>query len=111
MRDAIPRTYMSMRQTQSGLEHLQAGPPYELDPTTLGTKTNKPELLDDFLIDGIAPSSTGSRLLDRILRLGSAFTAHPHIVPEADGGDKRFVTWSWRRYAPGLLCPFQSLMQ
>lgn len=77
--------------------HLQAGPPYELDPTTLGTKTNKPELLDNFLIDGIAPSSTGSGLLDRILRLGSAFTAHPHIVPEAAGGDKRLVTWSWRR--------------
>ena len=77
--------------------YLQAGPPYELDPTTLGTKTNKPELLDNFLIDGIAPSSTGSGLLDRILRLGSAFTAHPHIVPEAPGGEKRLVTWSWRR--------------
>jgi hypothetical protein len=40
---------------------------------------------------------TGSPLLDRILRLGSAFTAHPHIVPGKDGGQKRLVTWSWRR--------------
>ncbi len=78
---------------------MQAGCPYELDPRTLGTKDNKPELLDNYLIDGIAPSSTGRRWLDKILRLGSAFTAHPHIVSEAPGGDQRLVTWSWRRYA------------
>ena len=76
---------------------MQAGCPYELDPTTLGTKRNKPELLNDYLIDGIAPSSTGTKWLDKLLRLGSAFTAHPHIVSDAAGGDKRLVTWSWRR--------------
>lgn len=79
---------------------MQAGCPYELDPRTLGTKANKPELLDNYLIDGIAPSSTGRRWLDKILRLGSAFTAHPHIVSDAPGGDQRLVTWSWRRYNP-----------
>ncbi len=82
---------------------MQAGCPYELDPRTLGTKANKPELLDDYLIDGIAPSSTGRRWLDKILRLGSAFTAHPHIVSDAPGGDQRLVTWSWRRYVPSRL--------
>ena len=84
---------------------MQAGCPYELDPRTLGTKDNKPELLDNYLIDGIAPSSTGRRWLDKILRLGSAFTAHPHIVPGTAGAEKRLVTWSWRRCEPSLLPP------
>lgn len=45
---------------------VQAGPPYALDPSTLGTLGSSPELLDGLLIDGIAPSTTGSDFLDQV---------------------------------------------
>lgn len=44
---------------------MQAGPPYALDPWTLDTLRGSPDLLDGLLIDGIAPSTTGSDFLDR----------------------------------------------
>lgn len=40
-----------------------------MDPTTLGTKTNKPELLNNYLIDGIAPSSTGRHMTPSFVRM------------------------------------------
>ncbi len=45
---------------------MQAGPPYAVDPNTLRTLGNQPELLNGFLIDGIAPSTTGSDFLDQV---------------------------------------------
>lgn len=33
------------------------------------------------------------------INLGSAMTAHPHIVYGEAPGDKRLVTWRWRRCA------------
>jgi hypothetical protein len=37
-----------------------------VDPRTLDTLSTQPELLDGFLIDGIAPSTTGSDFLDQV---------------------------------------------
>jgi hypothetical protein len=57
---------------------VQAGPPYELDPATLETVEGGPALLGGLLIDGVAPSSTSSYILDkarsrgRLIRLPAA---------------------------------------
>ncbi|EIE20486.1 carotenoid oxygenase [Coccomyxa subellipsoidea C-169] len=80
----------------------EAGPPYALDPWSLDTLRGSPDLLDGLLIDGIAPSTTGSDFLDQAINLGSAMTAHPHIVTGSDPKDKRMITWCWR----SLLKPF-----
>ncbi len=45
---------------------MQAGPPYALDPWSLDTLRGSPDLLDGLLIDGIAPSTTGSDFLDQV---------------------------------------------
>ena len=37
------------------------------------------------------------------INLGSAMTAHPHVVIGTDPADKRMVTWCWRGYAILLL--------
>ena len=44
----------------------QAGPPYELDPHSLRTAGSGPALLGGLLIDGVAPSSTNSYILDKV---------------------------------------------
>jgi hypothetical protein len=51
------------------LSVMQAGPPYALDPWTLDTLRGSPDLLDGLLIDGIAPSTTGSDFLDQVTQL------------------------------------------
>ena len=45
---------------------VQAGPPYELDPHTLETVSGGPATLDGLVIDGKAPSSTNSWILDTV---------------------------------------------
>ena len=44
----------------------QAGPPYELNPHTLETVAGGPATLGGLLIDGKAPSSTSSWILDTV---------------------------------------------
>lgn len=45
------------------------------------------------------------------IRLGSAMTAHPHIVTGTKPSDKRMITWCWRRYASvAQHLKFQSLL-
>ncbi|BDA50633.1 Apocarotenoid-15,15'-oxygenase [Coccomyxa sp. Obi] len=80
----------------------EAGLPYRLDPYTLGTMNGRPDTLNGTLIDGIAPSSTSSAFLDQLLKLGSAMTAHPHIVTGIPPDESRLITWSWR----SVLKPF-----
>ena len=36
------------------------------------------------------------------LGLGSAMTAHPHVLPAGEGTPQRMVTWVWRRRAPSF---------
>jgi all-trans-8'-apo-beta-carotenal 15,15'-oxygenase len=102
----------------------EAGPPYELDPSTLATRPG-PATLGGLVTPGAAPSTTGHAGLDAALRLGSALTAHPHVAPpprcvaagwDGPGGDattdpvtdRRLCTWAWRsrlRLGAGGLTP------
>ena len=38
-------------------------------------------------------------MLKQALGLGSAMTAHPHVLPAGEGSPQRMVTWVWRRCA------------
>ena len=56
------------QRVESRCNNAQAGPPYELDPRTLRTAGSGPALLGGLLIDGVAPSSTNSYILDKVPR-------------------------------------------
>ena len=77
---------------------MQAGCPFELDPYTLATHPGGPSTLNGFLRSGIAPSTTGTDILDKAIGLGKACTAHPHVV-HGDGLSDRLAIFSWCRYA------------
>ena len=74
---------------------MQAGCPFELDPYTLDTHPG-PETLNGFLRSGIAPSTTGTEILDKAIGLGKACTAHPHVV-HGEGTCDRLAIFSWQR--------------
>ena len=82
----------------------EAGPPYELDPTTL--ECRGPHSLDGRLrlspAHGALPGTVGNGAVDRALeRLGlltDALSAHPR---EDDWAAQRTIAWSWRQRLVG----------
>ena len=58
----------------------------------------EPQTLNGWIEAGIAPTSTGIPVLDRVMSYGDACTAHPHVLLASREGDcDRLVIWTWHR--------------